>query len=45
MPELGYAPVNQYLPPHEPKPVIGPDEIKALLERGLASLASPLIRR
>jgi Fe-S-cluster-containing dehydrogenase component len=45
MPELGYAPVNQYLPPREPKPVIGPDEVKALLERGLASLASPLIRR
>jgi hypothetical protein len=45
MPELGYKPVNQYLPPREPKAVVGPDEVKALLERGLASLASPLIRR
>ena len=45
MPELGYAPVNQYLPPRELKPVIGADDVKALLERGLASLASPVIRR
>jgi hypothetical protein len=45
LPELGYAPVNRYLPPRQPKPVMGPDETKALLERGLASLASPAIRR
>ena len=45
MPELGYAPVNQYLPPRAVKPVIGADDVRALLERGLASLASPAIRR
>ena len=45
MPELGYKPVNRYLPPREPKPMYGVDDAKALLERGLASLASPVIRR
>jgi sulfite dehydrogenase (quinone) subunit SoeB len=45
MPDLGYDPVNRYLPPREPRPVVGPDETRALLERGLASLASPAIRR
>jgi Fe-S-cluster-containing dehydrogenase component len=45
MPELGYAPVNRYLPPREPKPMLGVDDARALLERGLASLASPVIRR
>jgi sulfite dehydrogenase (quinone) subunit SoeB len=45
MPELGYDPVNRYLPPRQPRPVVGPDETKALLERGLANLASPAIRR
>ena len=45
LPELGLSPVNRYLPPRQPKPVVGPDETRALLERGLASLASPAIRR
>jgi len=45
MPELGYAPVNRYLPPRQPQPVLGEDDPRALLERGLASLASPVIRR
>ena len=45
MPELGFNPVNRYLPPREPKPLVGPDEAKSLIERGLANLASPLIRR
>jgi Fe-S-cluster-containing dehydrogenase component len=45
MPELGYAPVNRYLPPRAPPAVAGADDARALLERGLASLASPLIRR
>jgi Fe-S-cluster-containing dehydrogenase component len=45
LPELGYAPVNRYLPPREPKPLPGVDDARALLERGLASLASPAIRR
>jgi Fe-S-cluster-containing dehydrogenase component len=43
--ELGYAPVNRYLPPREPKPLPNVDDARALLERGLASLASPVIRR
>ena len=43
--ELGYAPVNRYLPPREPKALPGVDDAKALLERGLASLAAPVIRR
>jgi hypothetical protein len=45
LPELGYAPVNRYLPPRQPPTVLGADETKALLDRGLASLASPAIRR
>jgi len=45
LPELGYDPVNRYLPPREGRPVIGPDETRALLDRGLAALASPAIRR
>jgi Fe-S-cluster-containing dehydrogenase component len=45
LPELGYAPVNRYLPPRQPQPVVGPDDARSLLERGLASLASPVIRR
>ena len=45
MPEFGYEPVNRYLPPRRPSPVVGADETRALLERGLASLASPAIRR
>ena len=45
LPELGYAPVNRYLPPRQPQPVLGEDDPRALLERGLASLASPVIRR
>jgi Fe-S-cluster-containing dehydrogenase component len=45
MPELGYAPVNRYLPPRQAPPVLGEDDARALLERGLASLASPVIRR
>lgn len=43
--ELGYAPVSRYLPPRQPQPVIDADDTRALLERGLASLASPIIRR
>jgi Fe-S-cluster-containing dehydrogenase component len=45
MPELGYSPVNRYLPPRQPQPVLGEGDARALLERGLASLASPVIRR
>jgi len=45
LPELGYAPVSRYLPPRQPQPVIDADDARALLERGLASLASPVIRR
>ena len=45
MPELGYKPVNQYLPPRQPKQILDVADTKALLERGLASLASPVIRR
>ena len=45
LPELGYAPVNRYLPPRQPQLVVDPDDARALLERGLASLASPVIRR
>ena len=45
LPELGYAPVNRYLPPRQPQPVVDPDDVRALLDRGLASLASPIIRR
>ena len=45
LPELGYAPVNRYLPPRQAPPVVGEDEGRALLDRGLASLASPAIRR
>jgi Fe-S-cluster-containing dehydrogenase component len=45
LPELGYAPVNRYLPPRQPPPVLGEDDARELLERGLASLASPVIRR
>jgi Fe-S-cluster-containing dehydrogenase component len=45
LPELGYAPVNRYLPPRQPQPVLGEDDARELLERGLASLASPVIRR
>ena len=45
LPELGYAPVSRYLPPRRPQPVIDADDARALLERGLASLASPVIRR
>ncbi len=43
--ELGYKPVNRYLPPRAPPVISGVDDAKALLERGLASLASPVIRR
>ena len=43
--ELGYRPVNRYLPPRQPKTVLSDDDARALLDRGLASLASPLIRR
>ena len=45
LPELGYAPVNRYLPPRQPSAVLSDDAARALLERGLASLASPVIRR
>jgi hypothetical protein len=45
LPELGYSPVSRYLPPRRPPAVVGPDDARALLERGLASLASPVIRR
>jgi len=45
MSELGLKPVNRYLPPRQPKPVMGDDEARRLLDRGLASLASPVIRR
>jgi sulfite dehydrogenase (quinone) subunit SoeB len=45
LPELGYKPVNRYLPPRQPKPVLSEADQRALLERGLASLASPVIRR
>jgi Fe-S-cluster-containing dehydrogenase component len=45
LPELGYAPVSRYLPPRQPQPVLSADDARALLERGLASLASPAIRR
>ena len=45
MPELGFAPVYRYLPPREPKPLMGLVDARSLIERGLASLASPLIRR
>src|SRR6478672_1753777 len=31
LPELGYAPVNRYLPPREPQPVIDADDARALL--------------
>jgi len=43
--ELGYRPVNRYLPPRQPKTVLSDDDARTLLDRGLASLASPLIRR
>jgi Fe-S-cluster-containing dehydrogenase component len=43
--ELGYRPVNRYLPPRQPKAVLSDEDARALLDRGLASLASPLIRR
>lgn len=45
LPELGYKPVNRYLPPRQPKPVLSEEDQRALLDRGLASLASPVIRR
>jgi Fe-S-cluster-containing dehydrogenase component len=45
MSELGLAPVNRYLPPRTLAARIEADDAKALLERGLASLASPVIRR
>jgi hypothetical protein len=45
LPELGYSPVSRYLPPRQPQPVLDADDARALLERGLASLASPVIRR
>ena len=45
LPELGYKPVNKYLPPRQPKPVLSEADQRRLLDRGLASLASPVIRR
>jgi len=45
LPELGYKPVNKYLPPRQPKPVLTEADQRRLLDRGLASLASPIIRR
>ena len=44
-PELGYKPVNKYLPPRQPKAVLSEADQRRLLDRGLASLASPIIRR
>jgi Fe-S-cluster-containing dehydrogenase component len=45
LPELGLRPVNRYLPPRQPKSVLSDKDERALLDRGLASLASPVIRR
>ena len=45
LPELGYKPVNRYLPPRQPPPVLSEADQRKLLDRGLASLASPVIRR
>jgi len=45
LPELGYAPVNRYLPPRPPPSMLTDEDTRALVDRGLASLASPVIRR
>jgi hypothetical protein len=45
LPELGYAPVNRYLPPRQREPILDADDTRALVDRGLANLASPPIRR
>jgi hypothetical protein len=45
LPELGYAPVNRYLPPRQREPMLDADDARALVDRGLANLASPPIRR
>ena len=43
--ELGYKPVNRYLPPRQPQALLDEDDTRRLLDRGLATLASPVIRR
>ena len=45
LPELGYAPVNRYLPPRPPQTILTEEDTRKLVDRGLASLASPAIRR
>jgi hypothetical protein len=45
LPELGYGPVNRYLPPRQPQPILTDEDTRKLVDRGLASLASPAIRR